>query len=173
MKCKLSLKRLQGILKDSPFCISTILRCSIKKQLRGDKIETIFNDQSDGKTHLDARSPKYAKQTCTYFFEPRNSTILRWHTQDMEKHILLSAMYPECWEFCFHYLSFFFFDVDHFLKIFIECVTIVLLLFMFWIFGREACTTLAPQSGTKPTQPCIGRWSVNHWSAKKSQVLFF
>ena len=45
--------------------------------------------------------------------------------------------------------------MDHFLKVFIECVTIVLLLFMFWIFGREACNTLAPQSGTKPTHPAL------------------
>ena len=142
-------------------------------QLQGGKTETIFNNQSDGRTHLDARNPKYAKQTRTYFFEPRNSTFLRGHTQDIEKHVLLSAMYPECWEFCFHFLRFFFFWCGPLFKVFIEFVTMVLLLFMFWIFGHEACETLVPQSGDQTHTACIGRWSVNHWSAKKSRVLFF
>ena len=37
-----------------------------------------------------------------------------------------------------------FVDVDHFLKVFIEFVTILLLLFKFCFFGQEACGVLAP-----------------------------
>ena len=115
-------------------------------QLQGDKTETIFNDQSDGKTHSDARNPKHAEQTRTCFFEPRNSTILQGHTQDIEKHVLLSAMYPACWEFCFHFLSFLFFDADHFFKVFIEFVT---KLFLFYVLAFWPWDTWALSSPTR------------------------
>ena len=42
--------------------------------------------------------------------------------------------------------SFFFF----FFKVLIEFVTILLLFFVFWFLGSEACGTLAPQPGIKP-----------------------
>ena len=45
---------------------------------------------------------------------------------------------------------FFFLDVDHF----IEFVTI-LLLFVFWLFGYEACGVLAPWPGMEPTPPAL------------------
>ena len=38
--------------------------------------------------------------------------------------------------------------------------------FMFWFFGHEACGILAPWPGM---EPCIGRWSLNHWTT--GQVL--
>ena len=41
-----------------------------------------------------------------------------------------------------------------------ESVTVLLLLFVFWVFGSEACGTLVPQPGIKPTP-----------SALKSKVL--
>ena len=43
-------------------------------------------------------------------------------------------------------------------KVFIEFVTILLLFFMFWFFGREACGILAPDQGLNP-QPL--HWKVN------------
>ena len=39
--------------------------------------------------------------------------------------------------------------------------------FMFWFFGREACGILTPWSGIKPTPPCNGRWSLNHWTTRE------
>ena len=41
-----------------------------------------------------------------------------------------------------------------------ESVTVLLLLFVFWVFGPEACGILVPQPGIKPTP-----------SALKSKVL--
>ena len=41
------------------------------------------------------------------------------------------------------YIYIVFFYVDHLLKVLTECVTILLLLFMFWFFGCEACGILA------------------------------
>ena len=40
-------------------------------------------------------------------------------------------------------------NVDHFLSLY-ECVTILLLLFMFCVFGNEACGISAPCPGIKP-----------------------
>lgn len=39
-------------------------------------------------------------------------------------------------------------------KVFIAFVTI-LILFMFWFFGQEACTVLAPRPGIEPTRPTV------------------
>ena len=47
--------------------------------------------------------------------------------------------------------------MDHFLKVFTEFVTMVLLLFMFWIFGHDACETLVPQSEDQTHTACTGR----------------
>ena len=47
-----------------------------------------------------------------------------------------------------------------FFKVFIEFVTILLLLFMFWFFGHEACGILASQP--KIESILEGR---NHWTA--------
>ena len=40
-------------------------------------------------------------------------------------------------------------------KVFIEFVTILLLLFMFLFFGPKACGILAPPPGIKPTSPAL------------------
>ena len=47
-----------------------------------------------------------------------------------------------------------FLNVDH-LKVFIEFVTILLLLFMFWFFGCDACGSFTPQLGIKPISPVL------------------
>ena len=50
-----------------------------------------------------------------------------------------------------HFIFFFkiFFYVDFF-KVFIEFVTILVLFYVLFFFGPEACGILAPQPGTKP-----------------------
>ena len=40
-------------------------------------------------------------------------------------------------------------------KVFTGFVTILLLLFMLWFFGPEACEILALQSGLQPTPPAL------------------
>ena len=40
-------------------------------------------------------------------------------------------------------------------KVFIECVTVLLLLFMLCFFGHKACGILAPQPGSKPALPAL------------------
>ena len=53
--------------------------------------------------------------------------------------------------------TFFFFILFFFLnfKVFIEFVTVLLLLFMFWLFGHEACGISAPQEGIEPSLPAL------------------
>ena len=46
---------------------------------------------------------------------------------------------------------FFFFNMDYFLKSFIEFVTVLLLLFILRVFGRKPCGTLTPQPGAEPS----------------------
>ena len=52
------------------------------------------------------------------------------------------------------------------LKVFIECVTILLLFLMFWFFGHKACRILVPWPGIEFIRPCTGRGSFNHWTAR-------
>ena len=40
-------------------------------------------------------------------------------------------------------------------KVFIEFVTVLLLLVMFWLFGHEACGISAPQEGIEPSPPAL------------------
>ena len=40
-------------------------------------------------------------------------------------------------------------------KVFIEFITILLLLFMLWFFSQEPCGILAPLPGIKPTPPAL------------------
>ena len=51
----------------------------------------------------------------------------------------------------FLFSSRFLFDVGHFLKVFIEFVT--MFLFYVLVFGLKACRILAPQPGIKPGPP--------------------
>ena len=41
------------------------------------------------------------------------------------------------------------------LKVFIEFVTILLLFYVFWFFGPEACGILAPRPGIEPAPPAL------------------
>ena len=64
---------------------------------------------------------------------------------------------------CLVLKGFFFFNflvvivaLDHFLKVFTEFVTILVLFLMgFWYFGHEACGILAPRPGTKPLTSAV------------------
>ena len=49
----------------------------------------------------------------------------------------------------------FFFLMWTIYKVFIEFVTILLLFFMFWFFGNEACGILVRQSGIEPAPPAL------------------
>ena len=51
----------------------------------------------------------------------------------------------------FHIPQFVFF----FFSVFIECVTTLLLFFMFWFFSHKTCRTLAPQPGIQPEPPVL------------------
>ena len=55
-------------------------------------------------------------------------------------------------------------------KAFIELVTILLLMFMFWFFWEEACGIFAPWPGIEPATPCTERWSLNHLTPRKVLV---
>ena len=58
-------------------------------------------------------------------------------------------------------------------KVFIDIVIMLLLCFLL-VFGQEACgRVLAPWSGIEPTTACIGRWSLNHWSAREVPLIYF
>ena len=53
-----------------------------------------------------------------------------------------------------NFLKFFFFNVDNFLKVFIEFVTILLLVSVFF-FSHKACGPIVPQPGVKLTPPAL------------------
>ena len=57
---------------------------------------------------------------------------------------------------CF-FLRFFFFDVDHFFKVFIEFVTILLLYFMFWFFWPQGMWDLSSLTRDRTCIPCTRR----------------
>ena len=68
-------------------------------------------------------------------------------------------------------LLFFFFNRDHFksfLNLLHYCFSLV-----FWFFGHEACGILATQPRTDPMPPCIGRQSLNYWTAKEVPTGYF
>ena len=76
------------------------------------------------------------------------------------------------------YLSifFFFFLMRAILKIFIEFVTMLLLLFMFCVLASRMWILSSP-ARDKTHTPCIRRWSLNHWTARESwqsfNILYF
>ena len=39
--------------------------------------------------------------------------------------------------------------------------------FTFCFLGREVCGILAPQHRDRTRTPCIGRWSLNHWTTRE------
>ena len=52
-------------------------------------------------------------------------------------------------------------------KGFVESTTVLLLLFMFWVFFRyEACGILTPQPGVEPAITCVRRRCLNLWTAE-------
>ena len=71
--------------------------------------------------------------------------------------------------------------MDHFLKGFIELVTILLPLFMFYFFGRDACGILVPWPRIEPahtpltssaptSQALVGGQGPNHWTAREVPI---
>ena len=58
-------------------------------------------------------------------------------------HCPLESTWRQKWHIFFKWF-FFFFDADHFLKVLIEFVIILLLLFMFWILGHKGIWDLSP-----------------------------
>ena len=59
--------------------------------------------------------------------------------------------------------------MDHLKNLHWLCYHIIC--FMFWIFDLEACEILAPWPGIEPTSPAIGRWNLNHWTAREGPLL--
>ena len=62
----------------------------------------------------------------------------------------------------------FFFDVNHFFKVFIEFSTI-LLLFDVSVFWPRGMWYLSSLTRNWTQIPCLGRWSPNHWSTREPQ----
>ena len=58
-----------------------------------------------------------------------------------------------------------FFDVDHFSKVFIEFVTVLLLLYVLVFWPRGMWDPSSPARDGTHT-PCIGRQNLNHWTAR-------
>ena len=65
----------------------------------------------------------------------------------------------------------FLFVVDHFLKS-LYWIFYNIIYFMVWFFGHETSGIWLPTRGQSHT-PCIGRWSVNHWTTKEVLQQFF
>ena len=56
---------------------------------------------------------------------------------------------------CLVFLKHFFFFIWTIFKVFVECVTILLILFYFLASGLKACGIFPPQPGIKPTCPAL------------------
>ena len=52
-------------------------------------------------------------------------------------------------------------------KVFIEFITIWLLLFMLWFLGLDACEILSSLTRDGTHTSCIERQSLNHWTTKE------
>ena len=66
----------------------------------------------------------------------------------------------------------FFFNMNHFLKVFIEFVTI-LLLFCLLVFCLRGMWYLSAPTRDRTSTPCIGRQCLNHWTPEKSFMELF
>ena len=58
-------------------------------------------------------------------------------------------------------------------KVFIECVTLLLLFYGFWPLGQEVCGILVPWPETEPTLPALEGEVLNHWTAREVHRLNF
>ena len=58
-------------------------------------------------------------------------------------------------------------------KVFIEFVTILLLFYVFWFFGREACGILAPRPGIEATPLALEGEVLTTGLPGKSHVMYF
>ena len=63
-------------------------------------------------------------------------------------------------------LKFFYVDLLFFFKIFNEFIKI-LLYFMSWLFGIEACGIPVPQPGIKPVPSALEALTLSHWIARE------
>ena len=69
------------------------------------------------------------------------------------------------------FFSFFFFDVDHFFKVFIEFVTI-LLLFYVLVFWPRGIWDLSSSTRDRTLTPCTRRRILNPWTTREVPGLF-
>ena len=60
-----------------------------------------------------------------------------------------------------------FFQMWTILKVFVEFVTTLLLFYVFWIFWSRGLGDLNCLTRGQTHTPCIGRWSLNHWTARE------
>ena len=74
----------------------------------------------------------------------------------------LKSSLPPLWQKSFKD----FFDVDHFLKVFTEFVTILLPLYVS-VFWPRGMWDLNSPTRDRTRTPFIGRWSFNHWTARE------
>ena len=72
----------------------------------------------------------------------------------------------------FFFFKVFFFGVDLVYKLLVEFVIILLLPFVLG-FGSRACGILAPGPRIKTNIPCIGRQSLNPWTAREDPAFLF
>ena len=83
--------------------------------------------------------------------------------------IALVIIVPLYFHINFIFFLRFFFDVDYFFKIFIEFVTLLLLIHVldFWPQGMW---DLSSPIRDRTRVPCIGRRSLNHWTAREVPI---
>ena len=78
------------------------------------------------------------------------------------------------WEVLFFFYFRFFFDVDHFLKVFIEFgYNIASVFFMFWFLWPRGMWDLSFPTRDRTCTPCIGRRSLSHWTAREVPAHYY
>ena len=72
---------------------------------------------------------------------------------------------------CFFLFKDFVFDVDHLQSLYWICYNTASVLCLGFFWPRGMWDLSSPDQGSNLHTPCIGRWSLNHWTARKVPLL--
>ena len=89
-----------------------------------------------------------------------------------DSNTLIHSFWLFSWTFSFCFFKDFFFWIWTIFKVFIKLVIILLLLFMFWVFGHEAYRILALWPGTEPAPSALEGEVLTTGLPGKSQEMF-
>ena len=116
---------------------------------------------------------------CCWKFYKNVCILIQTHTVNTELQVecikllgYLFTMHLHTYRCCIPFFFKVFFNVDLFYKLLIEFVIILLLSYVLG-FGFRACGILAPGPRIETSISCIGRQSLNPWTAREGPAFLF